>query len=105
MAFAAIGGRYRSSLLGAAACALVALLSAGGARGGDENHAYVSPALREAATTAPAARFRVIVQGERGQTSHAVGSAVDDVVSGRPGGARGVGRRFASISGVAAELT
>src|SRR5439155_27096220 len=66
--------------------------------------AYVPQPLLAAATTNPGSAFKVIVQGT-GETSSTVATDVRGEIAADPGKAKGLGRKFASISGVSAELT
>jgi serine protease AprX len=61
--------------------------------------------LLQAAQNEPDATFSVIVQGTLGRSSDAVADDVRAEVASDGGQANGIRRRFASISGVAAELT
>jgi serine protease AprX len=99
-------GRFRSRLRRStiALCAL-ALLVPAGAHAASAPRAFVPTALLEEAASAPGSTFEVIVQGEPGRASASVADAVRAEVAADRGKARGVGRRFASISGVSAELT
>ena len=66
---------------------------------------FVPTTLLQAAQDNPEATFSVIVQGQRGRSSDAVAGDVRAEVAADNGQANGIRRRFASISGVAAELT
>jgi serine protease AprX len=74
---------------------------AGGAAG---HNALVPPGLAAAAKSDPTRTFRVIVQGD-GVRTPAVAAAVEAALAADPVEGNGVGRRFAVISGVSAELT
>jgi serine protease AprX len=67
--------------------------------------AHVSAKLLAAAQANPDSSFRVIVQGRKATSSSSVGAGVSATVSESPGSASGLLKQFASISGVAAELT
>jgi serine protease AprX len=67
--------------------------------------AFVPTTLLQAAQNEPDATFSVIVQGTLGRSSDAVADDVRAEVAADNGQANGIRRRFASISGVAAELT
>jgi serine protease AprX len=67
--------------------------------------ADLSPGLADAAADHPAHVFKVIVQGDPGRRSRAVGEDVDETTQTWSGQARGLKRRLASIDGVSAELT
>jgi serine protease AprX len=86
------------------ACAL-ALLAPLPANADPTPQAFVPTTLLQAAQNAPGATFNVIVQGKRGQSTAEVGDHVRAEVAADGGQAQGIRRRFASISGVAAELT
>src|SRR5713226_4377609 len=88
-------------LLGCALCLFAPLASSAN----PDDQAFVSQQLLQAATANPEAAFKVIVQGKGATGSAAVASDVSGEVSADPGKAKGVGRKFASISGVSAELT
>ena len=62
------------------------------------------PGLAAAAKADPGRTFRVIVQGN-GVATPAVASAVTSEIAANPVKAKGLRRRFAVISGVAADLT
>jgi serine protease AprX len=101
----AIGGlRFGLRSSGIALCALALLAPAGG-RADSAPTAFVPTALLEAAENAPGSAFRVIVQGKPGLASAGVAKDVRADVADDGGKARGVLRRFASIGGVAAEVT
>src|SRR5215208_2026999 len=87
----------RRSTVALVACAL-AVLAPAGAKADSKPRAFVPTALLQAAESSPATTFRVIVQGTLARASDAVAADVRAEV-------RAVGRRFVSISGVAAELT
>ena len=82
----------------------LALLAPAPASAGSPPRAFVPTALLQAAEAAPASTFAVIVQGQRGRSSEAVAEDVRATV-GNGGQAPGIRRRFASIKGVATELT
>ena len=67
--------------------------------------AYVPAGLVESAQAQPDADFNVIIQGSPGVGSGAVGNSVDDAIVDIPGRAIGVRRRFASLTGVAAQVS
>ena len=96
-------------LLSAAVVVLVALLvGLGGgtqpAAAANPTAAYVPSDLLQSVQAQPDAPFNVIVQGAPGFGSGSVAGSVDAVQT-IPGKAIGLRRRFASISGVAAQLT
>jgi serine protease AprX len=86
------------------ACAL-ALLAPLPANADPPPQAFVPTTLLQGARNAPGATFNVIVQGKRGQSTADVEDDVRAEVAADRGQAQGIRRRFASISGVAAELT
>src|SRR5439155_9039434 len=88
-------------VIGCALCLFAPLAS----RAKADDQAFVSQQLLQAATANPDAAFKVIVQGKDATGSAAVATAVLDEASADPGKAKGLGRKFASISGVSAELT
>jgi serine protease AprX len=67
--------------------------------------ATLSPGLRDQAAANPNAVFRVIVQGESGRRTNALGDDVNAVTRHDGADGDGVTRRFLSINGVSAELT
>jgi serine protease AprX len=67
--------------------------------------AYLSPGLLEEARSRPNAKFDVIVQGSRGETSREVASDVRSARSAAPGKGVGLRKQFRAVSGVAAQLT
>src|SRR5438105_8014045 len=81
-----------------------ALLLVPGPAAATRAEALVPGGLANAAKAGPGRTFRVIVQGN-GVRTHAVASAVESEIAANPGRALGLRRRFAVISGVAAELT
>ena len=85
-------------------CAFCLSAPLAGADSGDYQ-AFVPDALLQAATANPGAAFKVIVQGTESTGSAAVATNVRGESTADPGRAKGLGRRFASISGVSAELT
>ena len=84
------------------ATAIFALIP--GTANATRHDALVPPGLAAAAKADPGRTFRVIVQGN-GVGTPAVASAVTSEVAANPGKAKGLRRRFAVISGVAADLT
>jgi serine protease AprX len=66
---------------------------------------YVPRALVERAQANPTATFRVIVQGSNGSSSGDVAGLVRSELLSEPGRALGLRRRFATLSGVAVEVT
>jgi hypothetical protein len=98
-------GSVRSGLLSSAvgACAL-ALLAPAGANADPAAGAFVPTALLEAAENAPDSTFQVIVQGKPGRGSAGVADEVRAEAA-ADHGQGGIRRRFASISGVATEVT
>ena len=99
-----IGCVTRRCAVPVCACAL-ALLGPLPANGGAPPRAFVPTTLLQAAQNGPDATFEVIVQGTRGRSSEAVADDVRAEIAADRGQAKGIRRRFASISGVAAELT
>jgi serine protease AprX len=95
------GGRgFASTLLVAVAlCAPVAATAASG------HLAYTTPGLLASAKTSPNATFNVIIQGDADKTTGAIASVVKSELSRERGKAKGVKRQFASVNGVAANLT
>lgn len=87
-----------------AVLAVAAFLLAPGAAEATRHDALVPAGLANAAKADPGRTFRVIVQGD-GVRTPAVATAVEAEISANPGQAIGLRRRFAVISGVAAELT
>src|SRR5205085_10929736 len=85
-------------------CAL-ALVGALPAKGSPSPQAFVPTTLLQAAQNEPDATFSVIIQGKRGRSSDVVADDVRAEVAANPGQARGIRRRLALISGVAAQLT
>jgi serine protease AprX len=67
--------------------------------------AHLSPGLADAAGANPNQVFKVIVQGDPGHRSRAVGDDVEATTRTEPGQGIGLKRQFASIDGVSAELT
>ena len=94
----------RRSTVALVACAL-AVLAPAGAKADSKPRAFVPTALLQAAESSPATTFRVIVQGTPARASDAVAADVRAEVANSHAEGRAVGRRFVSISGVAAELT
>ena len=92
------GSRVKLLLLAAS----IAMLIAPSAAFAD---ATLSPVLRDKAVANPGAVFKVIVQGEPGHGSEAIGDEVDARTAAEPGNGIGLKRRFLSIDGVSAELT
>jgi serine protease AprX len=93
-------GRWAAAV---AVCAL-ALLAPLPAGAGSSPQAFVQTTLLQAAHNEPGATFEVIVQG-RGRSSDVVAADVRAEVAADSGQARGIRRRFDSISGVATELS
>jgi serine protease AprX len=87
-----------------AVLAVAAFLLAPGAAEATRHDALVPAGLANAAKADPGRTFRVIVQGDGVRTPD-VATAVEAEISANPGKAIGLRRRFAVISGVAAELT
>jgi serine protease AprX len=87
-----------------AVLAVAAFLLAPGAAEATRHDALVPAGLANAAQADPGRSFRVIVQGD-GVRTPAVADAVAADIAATPGDAKGLRRRFAVISGVAAELT
>jgi serine protease AprX len=76
-----------------------------GGSGGSDRGAIVLPhSLLTSARSHPAAKFRVIVQGD-GVSSAGVAKRIGAAIDAHPGKAKGLTRRFALLSGAAAELT
>jgi len=93
-----------------ALAALAAPLAAAGAppagkAGGPGTSAFLPASLRAAAQANPDEALAVIVQGTDGKDSDGVAADVAAETAQDGGKAKGLKRRFASISGVAAELT
>src|SRR3954447_4476561 len=84
------------------AAMLAALLIAPAAAHAD---ATLSPGLADSAAVHPDQVFRVIVEGDPGHRSRAVGDDVEDTTQAVSGQAVGLRRRFTSIDGVSADLT
>jgi serine protease AprX len=95
---------FGRSSVAVVACAF-ALLAPLPANADPPPQAFVPTTLLQAAQNAPGATFNVIVQGKRGRSTADVGDQVRAEVAADGGQAQGIRRRFASISGVAAELT
>jgi serine protease AprX len=87
-----------------AVLAVATFILAPGAADATRHDALVPAGLANAAMADPSRAFRVIVQGDDVRTP-AVASAVEAEMAADPGKANGLRRRFAVISGVAAELT
>ncbi|MDX6410929.1 MAG: hypothetical protein QOE91_445, partial [Gaiellaceae bacterium] len=85
-------------------CAFCLAAPLAGADAG-EHQAFIPDALLQAATADPGASFKVIVQGASATPTNTVAADVRDERAADPGKAKGLGRKFASISGVSAELT
>ena len=100
---ATVGRSRRALVLGLLGSAVLALpITAHGERGG---RAVVPSDLLSQAEASPDRVFAVIVQGTGGRKSADVASGVAAERTSSPGKGRGVKRRFATISGVSAELT
>lgn len=84
------------------AIALAAMLVAPAVARAD---ADLSPGLADAAADHPSQVFKVIVQGDPGHRSRAVGDDVEATTEAWSGQGVGLKRKFASIDGVSAELT
>jgi serine protease AprX len=97
-----VRGAYGRRAAGVVVCAL-ALLAPLPASAGSPPQAFVPTTLLHAAQSEPGATFKVIVQG-RGRSSEVVAADVRAEVA-ADGGQAGIRRSFASISGVATELT
>jgi serine protease AprX len=92
----------------AAAIATVSLVGAGAshaAAGGQPVSAFVPQGLLSAAQADPNATFSVVVQATSNAKSADVASDVTSALLEEPGKALGVKRRFATISGVSAQVT
>jgi serine protease AprX len=87
------------------ASAIVRPSSAGAASQVQASSAFVPQRLLEAAQAQPDKVFRVIVQATAGASSDSVANGVAATLLDDPGKALGVKRRFAVLSGVAAEVT
>lgn len=101
------GGRgFALALVAAVVMVAPVAATAGPGKGkhGDEYQAHLSPGLLEAAKASPKAKFDVIVQG-RNESSAGVATEVADARAEHPGKGVGVRKRFASVDGVAAQLT
>jgi serine protease AprX len=105
-------GETRSSALwgkggrGLIALAVLALaLTAPVGASASSNYAYTTPGLLAAAKAKPSATFNVIIQGDLDKSTGALASVVKDELSRERGAAKGVKRQFASINGLAANLT
>jgi serine protease AprX len=96
-------GRGFAVLLSLAAC--LAAPTVAWANGPDSSPALVPDALLARAQANPDKVFSVIVQAERGKSSAAVARLVQGVVTGHPGKAKGVKKKFIAVSGVSAQLT
>jgi serine protease AprX len=86
------------------AVSLAAPVAATADSGKQELAAYLSPGLYEAAQANPKGTFDVIVQG-REESSAGVASEVGEAREDHPGKGVGVRKRFATVQGVAAQLT
>ena len=84
---------------------LAALLAPAPADATPPPRAFVATSLLEAAQAKPDETFRVIVQGKPKHSSDAVADEVSSEAASRGSQAHSIRRRFASISGVAADLT
>jgi serine protease AprX len=100
------GGKVRASALASTlVLALPVTAAAAPGRGdGGQERGFVPKGLAESAAAQPDQTFRVIVQSAGGG-AEAAASAVDGARNSGRGKAKGVLKRFASIGGVAAELT
>jgi serine protease AprX len=95
------GGRGFVSLL-VVALALTASTAASAA----SRYAYTTPGLLASAKANPSQTFDVIVQGDADKTTGAIASVVkNELKSGKGDVAKGIKRQFASVNGLAANLT
>ncbi|MEO8289753.1 MAG: S8 family serine peptidase [Gaiellaceae bacterium] len=98
------GGRgFVSTLL--IAVALCAPVAATASSGSDRELAYTTPGLLAFAQESPNATFNVIIQGDPDKSTGAIASVVKSELSRERGKAKGIKRQFASINGIAANLT
>ena len=106
-------GETRSSALwgkpgrGFVSLVVVALaLTASTAASASSRYAYTTPGLLTSAKANPSQTFNVIIQGDADKTTGAIASVVkNELKSGEAGRAKGIKRQFASVNGVAANLT
>ena len=106
-------GETRSSALwgkpgrGFVSLVVVALaLTASTAASASSRYAYTTPGLVTSAKANPSQTFNVIIQGDADKTTGAIASVVkNELKSGEAGRAKGMKRQFASVNGVAANLT
>jgi serine protease AprX len=98
-------GRGFTALL-AIITVLAAPVAAPAANGSNPSSgALVPDGLMARAQAHPTSVFRVIVQAKPGKSSRYVASLVEGVVSGHPGKAKGLQRKFSALNGVSAALT
>ncbi len=100
-------GRMGATIRTALVLALIALAAvpAGAAATPVATTAFVPAPLLEAAQANPDAVFKVILQGNRGVTSTALGGLISLQRLETPGAAFGTKRRFATLNGASAEVT
>jgi serine protease AprX len=106
-------GETRSSALwgkpgrGFVSLVVVALaLTASTAASASSRYVYTTPGLLTSAKANPSQTFNVIIQGDADKTTGAIASVVkNELKSGEAGLAKGIKRQFASVNGVAANLT
>ena len=85
---------------------VVLALTASTAASASSRYAYTTPGLLTSAKANPSQTFNVIIQGDADKTTGAIASVVkNELKSGEAGRAKGIKRQFASVNGVAANLT
>ena len=95
------GGRGLISMVVVA----LALTAPIGASASSSHYAYTTPGLIDSAKANPSATFNVIIQGNLDKSTGAIASVVKNEVNRERGAANGIKRQFASVNGVAANLT
>jgi len=100
------GGRKRTLFVLVSVIALIGSFGAASAAAKDKGpKALVPQDLYAQALANPAGLFNVIVQGSKGSKSDNVASDVAQAQKDKPGVAKGMYRRFRSISGLAATVS
>jgi len=99
----ALWGKGGRGLIAGAVLALALIAPVGAIA--SPHQAYTTPGLLASAKAHPTATFDVIIQGDRDKSTGAIASVVKGEVSRNAGQAKGIKRQFASVNGVAANLT
>ena len=105
------GGLRQSALWGKPGRALASMvvvalaLVATTAPGASTRYAYTTPGLIQSAKANPSQTFSVIIQGDADKSTGAIASVVKGELKIDRGAAKGIKRQFASVNGVAANLT